>query len=99
MVEKKQDLDVGDEVTAFFATEKFAPVKYFSFDIGPFIYKTKVRSGETADEAMARAYAVVESFARKTYKTKLGEFLDRVADGEEEIDRRADAAKVARRGS
>lgn len=93
---KKDDLDVGDEVVATFAPEKFAPIQFHSFDIGPFIAKTKVREGETGEEAMQRAYNVARNFARKTFPEKRDEFFDRVDAADEECDRRAGRNKKGR---
>ena len=77
------DLDVGDEVTAIWATEKFAPVQYQSFDVGPFIVRTKVREGETGIEAFKRAYAACRAAARSTYPEKRDEFIANVHDAVE----------------
>jgi hypothetical protein len=49
-----EDDEGGDEVTVVLAAEKFAPVQYHSFDVGPFMVKTTRRPGETLREVRAR---------------------------------------------
>lgn len=81
-IDRKDDLDPGDEVTVTFAPEKYAPIQFHSFDLGPFIARTKVRPDETGEEALIRAYKVLEAFARKTYPQKRDEHLWRYLDAE-----------------
>lgn len=82
---EQDDLDPGDEVTAIWATEKFAPVQFHSFDVGPFIVRTKVRAGETGAQAFARAYAACHKAARATYPEKRDEFIANVTDADEKV--------------
>jgi hypothetical protein len=75
-----------DEVTVFFGEQKFSPVQYQSFSVGPFIMKTKVRPGESPEDAMARAYAALEKHARAIWPQARDGFIKSVKD----------AAKAAR---
>jgi hypothetical protein len=83
--------DAGDLVSVTWGAEKFSPVQYHTFDLGPFSYTTKVRPGETPAEAAQRAYKVCERIARETYVDKRDEFLRNVREA-------ASAAKAARGG-
>lgn len=98
MSDKKQDLDPGDEVTAFYPEQKFSPVQYHTFSVGGYYVKTHVRPGETGQQALARAYGVAEGFARAEFTKARDEYLDRINAIEDEVDRRAKQAKAQRRG-
>lgn len=69
-----------DSVTVVWAEQKFSPIQYESFGVGPFYYKTTVKPGETPAQAMHRAYAVLQEFARTTYPGKRDEFFEQHAD-------------------
>lgn len=68
----------GETVTATWGEERFSPVQYNTFGVGPFSFTTVVREGETAEQAMIRAYAVVKSTAEKFFDLKCTEFLESV---------------------
>jgi organic hydroperoxide reductase OsmC/OhrA len=63
-----------DTVTVTWGLMKVSPERYNNFDIGPFEMTTVVKDGETPEQAMARAYAACEAFARKSYATKIAAF-------------------------
>lgn len=73
-------------MTAFFAPEKYSPVRYHTMELGPFIAKTKVRPGETGFQAMERAYTLCEKWARASWKQKLKEFIERVEEAGQKAD-------------
>lgn len=81
-----------DEVTACFAEERFSPIQYQSFGVGPFWAKTRVRAGETTEQALMRAYEACRAAARLSYRDKRDEFIANVAGAEQ-------AAKEASRRS
>ncbi len=68
----------GDEVTIILAAEKFAPVQYHSFDIGPFMVKTTTRPGETLTDARKRVMPELRRQAEEEFKERLTEHLERV---------------------
>jgi hypothetical protein len=74
------DVEPLDKVTVCFGEEKFAPVQYHSFGIGPFFMTTTVRAGETPEEAMLRAHRACEAVARKIYPGKRDAFLASCTD-------------------
>lgn len=82
------DEERADEVTACYGEQKFSPVQYHMFNVGPFFYKTQVRRGETPAEALDRAYRVCVEAARKAYPIARDEFLERVKDSQHAARRR-----------
>jgi hypothetical protein len=70
----------SDVITVVYGQQKFAPVQYHSFDIGPFSMSTTPRPGETYEQAYERAYGFLESCAKNAYKSALAAFLLRVRD-------------------
>ena len=73
-----EDDEGGDEVTVILAAEKFAPVQYHSFDIGPFMVKTTRRPGETLGEVRARVWPELRAMATAEFAERLPEHLARV---------------------
>lgn len=68
-------LDEGDEITVAWGEEKYAPRPYMNFTVGPLFAKTKVRPGETAEEAHERVWIYLDTQARKQFNTKRNQFL------------------------
>lgn len=68
----------GDEVTVVLAAEKFAPIQYHSFDIGPFMVKTVRQPGETLKEVYARVMPQLRALQEEEFRTRLPEHLSRV---------------------
>ncbi len=67
---------MADKVRVVWGQMKISPVQYSNFDLGPFEFETEVRSAETPEEAMDRAYTVVEGFAKKSYAKKIALFKE-----------------------
>lgn len=68
----------GEEVTIIFGAEKYAPVQYHSFDVGPFIVKTTRLPGETMTELYQRVTPALREFSQVAFKEALERFLERV---------------------
>ena len=68
----------GDVVTVTMGAEKFAPVQYHSFDIGPFMVSTVRRPGETMEAVRARVMPALREMAREEFEARLPLFLARV---------------------
>jgi hypothetical protein len=68
-----------DTVTVTWGKQLIAPVQYNNFEVGPFVMTSEVRPGEKPSEAMTRVYAVLEGFARESYKTKIAAFREAFA--------------------
>lgn len=75
----RDDVEEADTVTATFGEEKFSPIQYQSFAVGPFFAKTKVKPGESLEQALGRAYEACRAAARLCYKEKRDEFIANVA--------------------
>lgn len=73
-----EELQEGDEVTVGWGVEKYAPIRYQSFDLGPFSIKTKVRAGETGQDAFGRAQAMLKQFSTQAFEEQLRLHLERV---------------------
>jgi len=67
-------LDSGDEITVVYGEEKYAPKPYMNFTVGPLFAKTKVRPGETPEEAHARVWRWLEARAREQFNSQLNRF-------------------------
>lgn len=65
-------------VTITLGAQKFAPVQYHSFDIGPYSATVVLRDGETYEQAHARVMPMLRAQMKKDFEDSLGEFLDRV---------------------
>lgn len=76
-------LGPGDEVAFTVGREGFTPVKFHTFEVGPFTVTTKVREGETGAEAVARARVAAQAIFDAEYKRKLDAYLDHVREASE----------------
>jgi len=72
-------LDPGDEVSVTIGRELYSPIRYQTFEVGPYTVVTKVRPGETAREAFARARAVAQEAWDQEFEEKVGQHGDRVS--------------------
>lgn len=72
------DDEGGDEITITFGAQKYAPIQYQSFDIGPFTVRTVRRPGETFAEVYARVAPELRAMAEQEFKERLAEHLARV---------------------
>jgi hypothetical protein len=68
----------AESVTACYGEEKFSPRQYQNFAIGPFFRSTKIRPGETAAQALARASEELRAFADIEFKKKATDFISRL---------------------
>jgi hypothetical protein len=78
-------MEERESVTVTFGEMKIAPVQYNNFAVGPFFMTTQVKPGETPAQAMDRAYATLEAFARKSYASKLEQFRAALQSANEAI--------------
>ena len=70
---------MAESVTVTWGKVLISPVQYNTFEVGPFSMTTEVGEGETPEDAMKRAYAALEKFARSTYAEKLKSFREQFA--------------------
>lgn len=68
---------VGDVLKVTKGKELFAPIKYFSFEVGPLAIETQVREGETIVDTYARACTALEELFEVEFSIKLKAFHDR----------------------
>lgn len=76
MSEKDTQFHEGDYVVATWGPMKFAPIQFHSFDVGPFLYRTRIAPDETPEEALNRAYAWCEKQGRAAFRRELDTFLE-----------------------
>lgn len=57
--------------------EKFAPISFHVIDIGPFTMRTKVKKGETPEEAMMRAWRALDRQGRAVFVEQKAAYLER----------------------
>ena len=79
---------MSDTITVTYGAQKFSPVQYQLFDVGPFSMTTTVKPDETPEQAYARAYAFLAGCAKAAFATAKVEFLQRVRDAGESTRKR-----------
>lgn len=72
--------EIEEQVTAVFAEQKFSPIQFHFVSLGPYYYRTSVRTGETRETAMARAQKFLDDFARRQWPGVMKEFLERAKE-------------------
>jgi len=73
-------MEAGTKLTVTWGPEKFSPVQYQTFDVGPFSTSVTIGAGETGEEAHARAMTWLRKLAVEQFKVQLGDWLARVKD-------------------
>lgn len=68
----------GTVVTFTLGAEKFSPVQYQTFDVGPFSASTTLRSGETIKGAYERVMGELRAVFKAEFEVRLREHLERV---------------------
>lgn len=71
----QEPADEGTEVTVSWGEEKFSPVQYNSFSVGPYFAKGKTRAGESVMQASNRLMRGLCEFAEHERKTKTDGYL------------------------
>lgn len=71
----------GTTVTITMGAEKFAPVQYQTFDVGPFSATTTLQPGETIKAAYDRVMGELRVIFKAEFETRLREHLERVKAG------------------
>lgn len=72
----------GDRFTVTAGQEKFSPVKYHSFDVGPVTFETTVGPGEDAAAAYARASSVAHAMFEAEFQLKRADYWRRLGQVE-----------------
>lgn len=67
-----------NEITVTWGGERFQPIQYFHVDTGPISVTIRPEPSERANQAYARAYALVEKYGKQLFESKLKEYLERV---------------------
>jgi hypothetical protein len=71
------------KITITYGQQKYAPVQYHSFDVGPFLCEVDVDDGcnEAFKNAVCKkAYEFLRAQAAESFKVQLQEFLTRVKE-------------------
>jgi hypothetical protein len=71
---------VGSKLTVTWGPEKFSPISYHTFDVGPFTMETTIKEDETADQAFQRAHQYLSQQARKAFQSRMREYFERVKE-------------------
>lgn len=74
------DRSGGVQVVVTLGAEKFSPVQYQNFDVGPFSVTLTTRPGETVQEAMKRGLAMLYEVQREDFKVRSEGFLQRLRE-------------------
>jgi len=75
-VEGKQ----GDPITVTWGREVYSPIRYHSFEVGPFAMSSTLSGNETVGHAVERLHGALEAAARVEYRKKLTAYLLRVKE-------------------
>jgi len=59
------------EVTVVLAAEKFAPIQYHSFDVGPFMVKTTQQPGESIAQVYGRVMPELRKLQAEEFRERL----------------------------
>lgn len=86
-------LGPGDEVELSYGGGTFTPVKFCSFIVPPVTARTRVREGETGEQARARLLAFLRATSDELYGEQLKLFLARVEESAREADRAAERSR------
>ena len=73
-----------ESVTVTWGKEGFSPVQFHVFEVGPYTATTRLRPGETVEQAVLRVRAKLQRIADADFAEKLPAYLERVrraADG------------------
>jgi hypothetical protein len=72
------NVEAGQVITVVYAAQKFSPISYQTFDVGPLSMTTSVQPGETLDQSHARAWNWLKAKAKAQFVDQLADFLDNV---------------------
>lgn len=73
----------GDLITVTWGEEKFSPVQYHSFAVGPFSITSKLLPGETYEMAYTRLWNHLDNIARTCFIMKRNDFYRRWPESHE----------------
>ena len=69
--------DDSDRITVTWGMEKHSPLRFESLEYGGFFYSTKIKDGETPEQAFERAYAFLQNLARKHFSAAVDDYTQR----------------------
>lgn len=70
----------GETVSATWGEEQFSPKQFHSFRVGPFSATTRLRQGETRQQALERLNAELREFAEAEKRRKYEGYMKSVAE-------------------
>lgn len=68
--------------------EHYAPIKFHSFEVGPYSVTLTPREDETWGELSARAHELLEELFAQEFKRQLDKYLDRVIEVSDRVSER-----------
>lgn len=85
-----QVLEVQDRevLTVVSGRELFAPVKFFTFEVGPITIETTVRENEAYEDAIERCNKLLESGMQAQFTEKMANFFSRMGQLDEFMENR-----------
>jgi hypothetical protein len=73
-------LEVGDELSASLGPETFAPIAYNTFTVGPVRASTKVREGETGEQAWLRLHRFCEELFQAEFEISSLRYIEHLKE-------------------
>jgi hypothetical protein len=86
-------MDDSDFIEVVWGPEVYTPVAFHTLTIGPFKRRTKLRPGETEEQAGQRVWDALNKMAQAIFNKQKGEYLNRVGEYRKEALTRAKAAR------
>jgi hypothetical protein len=70
----------GDYILVSWSEERYSPIDYHSFGVGPFSAKVYLSPGEAPEQKVKEAHAALDRVAQEVFKEKLRGFLARARE-------------------
>lgn len=67
-----------ETITVTYGEEKYFPIVANGFTVGPYQYTTEIREDEAVEEAIKRAFKVLQKHADKMFTAKRNKFMERL---------------------
>lgn len=73
-------LEVGDELSATLGPETYFPIKFNGFTVGPVAARTRVREGETGEQAWLRLHRFCDELFQAEFDISSRRYIDRLKE-------------------
>lgn len=86
LMKKAEDLsDQIDWIEVSWGPEKFSPISFHSFDVGPFTARAKLRPGDTVAQTIARLTEELAKLGAEQFERELVAYCKRVGKSADEV--------------